>query len=191
LERIFFEEGARRLEVSLDELMVEWSGQRAQTFRIHGGAALLASGQVDGFVLDMTRAWTGEDPEPGDWGFFLSGDSLQIVLEDLSAEAGPDGGSFSAWIREDLGDHQVEGVRLPWTQTRAFEPARRDVPMAWEIFTTDGEITGELVSVTPYLEEGEGEGPMLPVNALYQVSGTVVLDGREFPVHGLIRHSQR
>lgn len=191
LERIYFEEGARKLEVTLGELLVEWSGQRAQTFRIHRGATLLASGQVDGFVLDMARAWTGEDPAPGDWAFFLSGDSLQVVLEDLSPGGGPGGGAFSAWIQEEAIDRQWEDLRLSWAETRAFEPARRDVPMAWELLSADGQLSGSFTAVNPYLEEGEGEGPMLPVSALYQVSGTLVLDGREFPVQGLIRHHQR
>jgi hypothetical protein len=191
LERIFFEEGARRLEVTLGELLVEWSGQQAQTFRIHQGETLLSSGEVDGFVLDMARAWTGEDTPPGDWAFLLSGDSLQMVLEDLSLQSGPEGGAFSAWVREDTLDRQWEELRLPWAETRAFEPARRDVPMGWELRSDGGEISGVLRSVSPYLEEGEGEGPMLPVNALFQVSGTLLLDGREFPVQGLLRHYQR
>ncbi len=191
LERIFFEEGARRLEVTLGELLVEWSGQRAQTFRIHQGETLLASGEVDGFVLDMARAWTGEDAPPGDWAFLLSGDSLQMVLEDLSTEGGPEGGAFSAWVQEDTLDRQWEELRLLWTETRAFEPARRDVPMSWELRSDGGEVSGTFRSESPYLEEGEGEGPMLPVDALFQVSGTLLLDGREFPVQGLIRHYQR
>ena len=191
LERIYFEEGPRRLEVILGELLSEWTGQRAQTFRIHQGAAILSSGQVEGFVLDMARAWTREDVPPGDWAFLLSGDSLQVVLEDTSPGTGPEGGSFSGWGRIELADRQWENIRLAWLETRSFEPARRDVPMRWEIRSDGEEISGILDAVNPYLEEGEGEEPMLPVDALYQVSGTLILDGREFPVQGLIRHQQR
>lgn len=191
LERIFFEEGPRRLEVILGALLSEWSGPRAQTFRIHQGEAILSSGQVGGFVLDMARAWTGEDAPPGDWAFLLSGDSLQMVLEDTSPGGDPEGGSFSGWGLVDLTDRQWEAVRLSWVETRSFEPARRDVPVRWEILSENGEISGNLDAVNSFLEEGEGEGPMLPVNALYQVSGTVVLDAREYPVRGLIRHQQR
>jgi hypothetical protein len=190
LERIFFEEGARRLEVVLEDLQVEWTGRRAQTFRIHRGATLLSSGQVEGFVLDMSRAWSAEDPPPGDWAFLLSGDSLQVVLEDQTPGSGAEGGGFSGWGRIDSADIQWEGIRLPWSQTRSFEPSRRDVPMSWDIQSEGQGVTGALDAVNPFLEVGEGEGPMLPVEALYQVSGTLVLDGREFPVSGLIRHRQ-
>ncbi|MFC1791193.1 hypothetical protein ACFL0I_01845, partial [Gemmatimonadota bacterium] len=74
---------------------------------------------------------------------------------------------------------------------RPFEPARRDVPMGWEISSPLGELEGVLAVVAPFLKVGEGEGPVLPVDALYQVAGTVILEGREFPVQGLIRHLQR
>ena len=114
-----------------------------------------------------------------------------MVLEDLSTEGGPEGGAFSAWVQEDTLDRQWEELRLLWTETRAFEPARRDVPMSWELRSDGGEVSGTFRSESPYLEEGEGEGPMLPVDALFQVSGTLLLDGREFPVQGLIRHYQR
>jgi hypothetical protein len=190
LERIFFEEGARRLEVVLEDLQVEWTGRRAQTFRVHRGATLLSSGQVEGFVLDMSRAWSAEDPPPGDWAFLLSGDSLQVVLEDQSPGSAAEGGAFHGWGRIDSVDVQWESIQLSWSQTRSFEPSRRDVPMSWGVLSEGQGITGELDAVSPFLEVGEGEGPMLPVDALYQVSGTLVLDGLEFPVRGLIRHRQ-
>ena len=63
--------------------------------------------------------------------------------------------------------------------------------MSWEIRSEGQGIAGELDAVNPFLEVGEGEGPMLPVDALYQVSGILVLEGLEFPVQGLIRHRQR
>ena len=191
VERIFFEEGPRRLEVILGNLLVEWTGQRAQTFRIHQGSTLLSSGQVPGFVLDMARAWTAEDPPPGDWVFLISGDSLQGVLEDQAGEGGPPGGAFSGWGRVEFTDRQWQNLRLIWSDVRAFEPARRDVPMSWQIQSVASEIEGFLDAVNPFLEAGEGEGPMLPVDALYQVSGTLILEGREFPVRGMIRHQQR
>lgn len=190
VERIFFEEGPRRLEVILGDLLVEWTGQRAQTFRVHQGSTLLSSRQVPGFVLDMARAWRAEDPPPGDWVFLISGDSLQVVMEDQDRNGNSSGGSFSGWGRVDFADQQWEGLQLVWSEVRAFEPARRDVPMSWQIQSGSSEIEGFLDAVSPLLEVGEGEGPMLPVDALYQVSGTLTLEGREFPVRGIIRHQQ-
>ena len=39
LETIIFQEGGRDLEVNLGDLVVEWSGQRAQTYRVPRGNA--------------------------------------------------------------------------------------------------------------------------------------------------------
>ncbi|MBT8396981.1 MAG: DUF1499 domain-containing protein [Gemmatimonadetes bacterium] len=191
LETILFEDGGRNLEVNLGELLVEWSGQRAQTFRIHEGTVVLADRTVEGHVLDMTRAWAAGDNPPGDWGVLLSGDSLQVVFENLDQESGQEGGDYSLRARIEFLTRQWEGVRLTWSEVRAFEPARRDVPMGWEVQSPEGDLEGSLVAVTPFFEAAEGEGPMLPVDALFEVMGTLTLGGAELPVRGLIRHSQR
>jgi hypothetical protein len=191
VEGIIFQDGVRNLEVMPGDLLVEWSGLRAESFRVQEGTTLLSDRTVDGYVLDMSRAWAdGTDP-PGDWGFLISGDSLQVVMEDLASEGEAEGGNYSFWARVGFTERQYQGVRLAWAEIRAFEPARRDVPVQWEIQATEEEMTGSLTVVAPLLEAGEGEGPMLPVDGLFQVSGTLILDGREFPVQGFIRHSQR
>jgi hypothetical protein len=191
VEAIVFQDGVRYLEIMPGELLVEWSGLRAEAFRVQEGTALLTDRSVGGYVLDMARAWADGAAPPGDWGFLISGDSLQVVLEDLASEGGPEGGAFSLWARLDFTERQYQDVRLAWSEARAFEPARRDVPTSWEILDPEEEIGGTLAVAAPHLEVGEGEGPVLPVEGLLQVEGTLVLDGREFPVFGFIRHSQR
>ncbi len=190
LERVYFQEGARRLEVELGNLLVEWTGQRAETFRVHQGSTVLSSGRVQGFVLDMARAWRAEDPTEGDWAFLVSGDSLQVIMEDQGG-GGPEGGRFAVWARIRFSDRQWQGVRMTWSETRAFEPARRDVPMAWEVRSADQSISGFLSAVDPLLEVLEGDGPILPLRGLFQVSGTLTLEGGEYPVRGVVRHTQR
>jgi len=190
LETVVFQEGARSLEMSLGDLLVEWTGQRAQTFRVHRGSLLLSDHTVDGYVLDLTRAWASDAPPPGDWGILLSGDSLQVVLEDETSNSGPEGGAFSVWARIEFLDRQWEGVRLAWTEVRPFEDARRDVPVRWSIQAPEGDLEGRLTARAPYLEAGEGAGPMLPVDALFEVTGDLTLARRTFPVRGFIRHLQ-
>ena len=191
LETVIFQAGARNLEVNLGELLVEWAGQRAQTYRVHEGTIILSDQTVDGHLLDMSRAWAEGDVPPGDWGILLSGDTLQVVFEDLAPESNPDGGDFSIWARVEFIRRQWQGVNLTWSEVRAFEPARRDVPMSWEIQSPEGDLTGSLTTIAPFLEVREGEGPMLPVDALFQVAGTLTLGGGDFPVRGFIRHRQR
>lgn len=191
LETILFQDGGRNLEVNLGELLVEWSGQRAQTFRVHEGTVVLSDQTVEGHILDMSRAWADGDSPPGDWGVLLSGDTLQVVLENLDQESSQDGGDYTLRARIEFLTRQWQGVSLRWSAVRAYEPARRDVPMSWEIRSPEGDLEGTLEAVAPFFEATEGEGPMLPVDALIEVTGNLTLGGEEFPVRGLIRHSQR
>jgi hypothetical protein len=191
LERVVYREGPRHLEVAFGALLVEWTGPRAQTFRIQEGAARLSELRMDGLVLDMSRAWTAEDEPPGGWGFLVSGDSLQVVMEDASSGSGPEGGRWSLWTRVGLEELRWDGVQLVWSERLAYEAARRDVPGAWLIRDPGREISGSLASAASFLAAGEGEGPLLPVEGLYQVTGVLALAGRSYPVRGLIRHLQR
>jgi hypothetical protein len=191
LERIIFQEGGRNLEVVLEDLRMEWSGQRGQTYRLHDATIVLSDRTLDGMLLDFTRAWADDDGLPGDWGVVFSGDSLQVVLEDRGGRPGTDGGDYAAWARVEFSDRQWQGLSLVWTELRAFEAARRDVPVSWEIRSNENDLGGSLTTLAPFLEALEGEGPVLPVEGLFQVVGTVSLDGLEFPVQGLIRHTQR
>lgn len=191
LETIYYQEVGRDLELRLGELLVEWPGQRAQSFRVHRGTVVLSDQNLEGYLLDMSRAWATEESPPGDWGILLSGDSLQVVFEDQAQEAGPGGGDFSFWARVSFLDRRWTGIQAVWSEVRSFEPARRDVPMSWEILSAEGDLGGTLSALDPFFEAGEGEGPMLPVEALFPVSGTLTFGGGSYPVRGLIRHKQR
>ena len=137
------------------DLLVEWSGLRAQTFRVQEGTMLLSDLSVEGSLLDMSRAWAvGADP-PGDWGFLISGDSLQVVMEDLAPQDAAQGGSFSVWARVEFTERQYQGVKMVWSEVRAFEAARRDVPVRWDVQAREQEIEGTLAVVAPFLEAGE------------------------------------
>lgn len=190
IEEILFQEGNRNLEVVLGELLVEWTGQRAQSYRVQRGTTVLSDGTVEGLVVDVSRAWTPQDQAPGDWGFLISGDSLQMVLEDQDPASAESGGSYACWARLEFLDRQWQGVQLVWSEVRSFEPARREIPMSWTIRSEGGDLGGRLDVAAPFLEVGEGEGPVLPVRALFQIAGTVTLNGRSFPVRGFLRHKQ-
>ena len=191
LETVFFQEVGRDLEVRLGELLVEWTGQRAQSFRVHRGTVVLSDQNLGGYLLDMNRAWATSENPPGDWGILLSGDSLQVVFEDRASDSGLEGGNYSFWARVSFLHRQWTGIQAVWSEARSFEAARRDVPISWEIRSAEGDIEGTLSALDPFLDAGEGEGPMLPVEALFPVSGTLTFGGGSYPVRGLIRHKQR
>ena len=185
LERILFAEGPRQLEVVIDEGMSDWSGNRGETFRIHQGAALFGDQRVDGIVLDMNRARFRDGPEPGEWMFLAGPGRLAILVE--SPGGSP---AYTGWGRRGEEEFRWPEVEVIWRSVRSFEEARRDVPDEWELRSPNGNLVVTLVNAGMELRVAAGEGPILPVDGVFQVTGTVVLAGDSLEVRGLVRHVQ-
>jgi hypothetical protein len=64
------------------------------------------------------------------------------------------------------------------------------VPVVWALATPDGRLEGRLEVRSAQLEAGEGEGPQLPVDAIFEVAGTLTIEGVDHAVRGLFRHTQ-
>ena len=184
-----FEGGPRRLEVTLGAARAEWSGSHQETYIVADGAAILADRRLPGLVLDFERQPRGETQAAGDWMFLTSGDSVQVVLSGTNANGlGP----FEGWGRVlDQSEIRWPDVTVSWVETRAFERARREVPVRWSFAAGSGDMAGNLEARAPHIEAGEGEGPLLPVDALFEVVGTLKVGDADFPVRGLVRHVQR
>jgi hypothetical protein len=188
IDDILFEEGSRRLELELDDVLQEWTGPRGETFRIQKAAAYLSDRRVDGIALDMFRSRGSDAAEPGDWAFLVSGDSLQVVLESPQRSDPGTVNAYRGWARLDFRDIQWPALTVDWTEVRAFQPARHDVPVAWTISSDGDEVSGSLQVRTAQISAGEGPGPVLPVDALFDVAGTLNIKGNTYPVRGLFRH---
>lgn len=191
LERILFSAGPRQLEVVIDEGMADWSGNRGETFRLHQGAALFGDQRVEGIVLDMNRARLRGGPEPGEWIFLTGPRRLAIIVESLGATGG-----YTAWGRIGEEEFRWTNVLVEWTSVRSFEEARRDVPDGWHIRSPTGGASSGGVEITlanagMELQAQAGEGPILPIDGVFQVTGSVVLSGDSLEVSGLVRHVQR
>ena len=71
------------------------------------------------------------------------------------------------------------------------------MPVEWVIRSLDvqgspdGEMELTLTNAGMPPRALEGQGPILPVDGLFQVTGSVVLGGNSFEVRGLVRHVQR
>ncbi len=188
VEAIVYDADPRRLELRPGPTLVEWTGSRGETFNLREGALSLASRRLDGYVLDVSRGRGASDPAHGDWAFLVSGDSLHVVL--TAPEEGPENspGAMEGFGRLDFREIRWPEVSAAWPEIRAFERARRDVPMSWRVSTPGGELDGVLEVVSVELAAGGGEGPVLPVEGLYVVRGTLRVLGAEYPVRGLVRH---
>jgi len=191
IDGIIFEDPPRSLEIILGEGHGAWTGARGGSFHVLTGSAYLADQRIDGKVLDMARASTGNRPTGGDWAFLLSGDTAHFVLAADEEHGGELEPLYRGW-----GDHAGEGlqwpeVRVDWTRTEAFPPARRDIPVEWEIWSSGGTIQGELEAASAEIQPGQGPGPLLPVRALYEVVGHLTTRHGDFPVHGVVVHVRR
>lgn len=189
LERIVYEDGVRQVELALGGTLTEWSGPRGGSYRLLEGSALLAGRAFDGVVLDVSRSAGPDDPVHGDWAFLVSGDSLQVVLHS-PRRAAPGSGAWRGWARLDFRILRWPVLTLEWPEVRAYERARRDVPVAWRVSSPGDEVTGDLEAGGVRIEAGEGEGPQLPVWGLFGVRGTLTVEGGAYPVVGLLRHTQ-
>ena len=191
IDGIVFEEGPRSLELVLGEVHATWSGARGEAFEVIAGAAYLSDQRVDGLILDMSRASTADGPPGGDWALLLSGDSARFFFAADSEYGGDAEPIYRGWA--DLEDRELQwpAVRVDWESTQAFPPARRDVPVAWRVWSDDGTLEGELEAVSAEIQPGSGPGPLLPVLALFEVAGTVATDEGNFPVRGLLVHERR
>ncbi len=183
----------RELETSIGDMVTEWADPGAEFLRIYEGRTVFPAGAVDGLVVEISRRWeTSEGNEPGDWAFLHSGLELQFFVQSDRAAAGPEEPVRAhGWTRLAVRDVHWPDLELTGEEMRAHEPARRDIPSRWRITTSADEISGELELVSAHIVVGEGEGAILPLVGLFEVSGTMRIDGREFPVAGMIRHVQQ
>jgi hypothetical protein len=190
LERLSFVEGSQRLEVALGSSLAEWSGRRGEVLQLAEARLVLGEANTPGIVLDMNRVRETAQGDGGDWLFVVSGDSLQVVLHTPLAADNRTAGAWQGWARLDFRSLPLSEVTLEWAALRAFDAARREVPVSWTITGSEAPLEGSLEVRTPLLEAGEGEGPLLPVDALFEVEGTITVEGGVYPVRGLYRHTQ-
>lgn len=191
IDGIVFEDPPRSLEIILGEGDDPWTGARGGSFQVLTGSAYLADQRIDGMVLDMARASAGDRPPGGDWAFLLSGDSAHFVLAADVEHGGEVEPLYRGWGNHEGNDLQWPEVRVDWGRTEAFPPARRDVPVEWEIWSSDRTIEGDLEAVSAEIQPGAGPGPLLPVRALYEVVGSLSTSNGDFQVHGIVVHERR
>jgi hypothetical protein len=192
VQEILFDEGPRQLEVALENQnpLAEWSGQHGETVRLLDGSVVLAGARVPGLVMDLTRGRQAREAPSGDWALLTDSDSLRLVLQAPAFADPGSAGAFRAWAL--MGDQELDwpSVTVAWTETRAFERARRDVPVKLTGTSSAGDLRVELTVRTAELQAGVGEGPQLPVDAFFEVQGTVRMGNESYPVRGVLRHLQ-
>lgn len=191
VDGIIYDDGTRNLELALGSVLTQWGGPRGEVFQLLDASLYLSERRLGGIVLDMARGSSADTPRAGDWAFLVSGDSLQLVLQGESEHQGEPLPTYRGWARLDFGNLQWSTLNVDWVETSAFQPARRDVPVSWTISSPEGDLQGVLEVRSADVRAGQGSGPVLPVQALFEVEGTVTIEERTFPIRGLFRHERR
>lgn len=188
LDRILYDDGNRRVEVSLDDVVAEWAGNRGGSFNVLEGGMVLGNRRLPGQLLDVSQGIRLEEGTMGDWMYLTSGDSLSMAIQ--SPLHDPDDPAYQGWARFEGREYQWPAVEVEWLESSSYEPARRDIPGLLGVRSPDGDMEGEIRVTTLLLETRPGDGPVLPVDGLMAVEGTLVLSDREVPVRGVLRHRQ-
>ena len=191
VDGIIYEEGPRSLELALGSLLTRWGGPRGEVFQLLEASLYLSDQRLGGIALDMARGSSADTPRGGDWAFLTSGDSLQVVIQGDGEHEGDPVPGYRGWARLEPEDLQWSSLVVEWVETRAFQPARRDVPVSWIFSSPEGDVSGTLYVSSAEVQAGQGSGPVLPVHALFEVEGTISIQDRAFPVRGLFRHERR
>lgn len=191
LVRIFHDGGNRLVEVALDETVTEWTGNRGASVNVLEGGMTLGARLVPGWVLDISQGIRTRDGTLGDWLFLASGDSLAMVVQASVHAEDPEDTEYQGWAWFEGREYQWSEVDLAWAGRRSFEPARRDIPDSLTFTTPDGLLDGSAGVRAILLEAKEGPGPVLPVDGIMEVEGSLVLNERQVEVHGILRHRQQ
>ncbi len=191
VDGIIFGDGARRLELAFGDVEATWGGPRGEVIELVRGVAYLADQRVEGVIAHMARASAGSGVPGGDWALLVSGDSLRLVLAADVEHGGDTEPVYRGYAETATEERLSTEVRVVWTGMEAFPPARRDVPVAWRLSTADNSLRGELTVLSSYIQAGTGPGPLLPVRALYEVTGAVSTPDGSFPVRGVLVHERR
>jgi hypothetical protein len=188
VDNLVYEEGDRLLDLELRGGGAAWTGSRGGTFGVQDAAIVLGGRAVGGRALDLSRAWRPSEGPPGDWAFLASGDSLAIVLHSSRRDGGAT--AYQGWVLRGEREILLPRLTLEWSDTRAYDEARRDVPIAWSVSDSDGDLTGTLQVRAVRLRAGTGDGPLLSVDGVFEVAGVVRVEGDERAVEGILRHRQ-
>ena len=186
LLEIYYQEDFRDLSVLPGEVIADWSGQRGDTYRLLAGTSRLSDVEYPGLVIDAYTPRARGSEQSSEWALLIGDGPLYLLLADLDPT-----GPSRAWGLQDSEEMSWPTVTLTWGETRSFERARRDIPVLWQFRSDDGELAGEVESVSSHLQAIDAEGPILPVLGVYEVAGWVTIGETRVAVKGFLRHFQR
>jgi hypothetical protein len=115
---------------------------------------------------------------------------VQIVVAGAVGDEADQPPQF-AWTRTPLEERSWESAEIRWLGVRAFEEARRDVPIRWSLRIPEGDIRGEIDAVGHDAVLGPEREGRRAVEIRFTVTGWVEFGNERVDVAGMIRHTQQ
>lgn len=185
LTALLYRGAGRELEMWLGEALAGWTSRPGELIQMREASTILSDNAVAGTLVDLSFARQASGATPGSWALLISED-IQVFLRgpfDAAADS-----TFYGWGTLRARNFDWPSVVVTATRSRAFEPARRDVPVAWRFQSPDADLTGRIEAMSTHMEAGEGPGPQLPLIAISEVEGSIVIDTVPHRVRGVLYH---
>ena len=185
LTALLYRSAGRELEMWLGEAVAGWSSRPGELVQVREASTILSENALAGTLVDISFARQASDAMPESWALLIS-DDIHVFLRgpfDAAADS-----TFQGWGMLRARNFDWPGVTVTATRSRAFEPARRDVPVAWRFQSPDADLTGRIEAMSTHMEAGEGPGPQLPLIAISEVEGSITIETVAYPVRGILYH---
>ncbi len=185
LTALLHRNAGQELEMRFGESLAGWSSRPGELIQAREASVVLSERAVTGTLVDVSFARRTPDAIPANWAFLVSED-LRVFLRgpfDATSDS-----AFQGWGTLPTRNFDWPSVAVAATRSRAFEPARRDVPVAWRFQSLDAGLAGRIEAMSTHMEAGEGPGPQLPLTAVSEVEGSVAIEGVPHRVRGVLYH---
>ncbi len=185
LTALLYRSAGRELEMWLGEAVAGWSSRPGELVQVREASTVLSENALAGSLVDISFAGQASDATPGSWALLVS-ENIHVFLRgpfDAAADT-----TFQGWGILRARNFDWPEVVVTATGSRAFEPARRDVPVAWRFQSPDAGLTGRIEAMSTHMEAGEGPGPQLPLIAMSEVEGSITIETIAYRVRGILYH---
>ena len=185
LTALLYRSAGQELEMWFGEALAGWSSRPGELIQVREASTVLSETAVTGTLVDISFALQASDGAPESWALLIS-DDIQMFLRgpfDAAADS-----TFQGWGTLRARNFDWPDVVVTATRSRAFEPARRDVPVAWRFQSSDADLTGRIEAMSTHMEAGEGPGPQLPLIAISEVEGSITIEDVPYLVRGILYH---
>jgi hypothetical protein len=190
LEAFWFQRGERSLRLELERPLSAWHEGNATRYRLIAGRLRLGAESTRGVILESLQVRRpGAGARDSDVIFVTSGDSIRLLIgESPQRERQPSRGFAIGWLPQ--GERSWERAEIRWLERRAFDEARRDIPLHWRFQIPEAGIMGEVSALGMDARAGRESPGRRAVEIHYTVEGWIEIDQIRSPIIGVVRHVQ-